>query len=181
MGFFSKIKDNFNHGGVDVALDGPATARLSDPSLTARVTISTKENPQLINTVSLQLQRQTRNQSIGSRDTTAAAPVSQTIARIEYTQPFTVNPGQPLSLDLNLVLNQMEAVNEQLPDNDTLKSLVGGLSKLQQVTQAMNNDSYTYQLYAMADVEGINFDPAATMPIQILKPGEIGGGFNVRL
>lgn len=181
MGFFSKIKNNINHGGVDVRLDGPATAKLSDPSLTARVTISTKENPQLINKVSLQLQRETRNQSIGGRDTSAAAPTIETIARVEYTQPFTVNPGQPLSLDLNLVLNQMEAINEQLPDNDTLKGLVQGFSKLQQVSQAMNNNSYTYKLYAVADVEGISLDPGGSLPIQILKPGEVGGGFNVRL
>lgn len=181
MGFFSKIKDNFNHGGVEVKVDGPATARLSDPSLTARITISSKENTQQINKVSLELRRETRNQSIGGRDTNTSAPVSETIARAEYTQPFSINPGQPLSLDLNLILNQMEAINEQLPDNDAAKGFVQGLSKLQQVTQAMNNTSYTYELYAMADVEGINLDPASTMPIQILQPGQMGGGINVRL
>lgn len=177
MGFFSKLKDNMNSGGVDVHMQAPSTAKLSDPSLVAQITLTSKDQQRTVQRVSLELHRQTLNQSTD----TSAAPEREVVARADYTQPISLQPGQPLSLQLELILNKIEAINEQVPENDTMKGFVQGLSKLQQINNAFDQDSYTYELRATADVDGITFDPSFSQPIQMLKPGQFGVGFNGRL
>jgi hypothetical protein len=179
MGLFSKIKQNLNHGGVDIDFQAPASVSMQDASIPVTVTLAATDQPQQINRVSVEIIQSTQSQAFNqSRDNATTTVPDKTVARVDHAQPFTLAPGQSQSLQLNLVMNAAAAIQQQLPEGSGLAQVAGAISKLQSISEAINGESYNYSLKASADVEGITFDPSKSRPIQVLKPGQIGIAIN---
>ena len=180
MGFFSKIKDNFTHGGVDVHLNAPPTTSMTDAFLDVSIEISAKDSSHTINSVAVELVAESRDKVFTpGASSSEPMPEIKTVARAENNQSFTINAGQTQLVNLQIVMNSGEAAKENLPENGAMQSIAQGLSSLSNFANAMSQKSYRYSIRAIADVDGIAFDPSDTRDIKVLKPGQIGSGFNL--
>jgi len=181
MGIFSKITDNFKHGGVDVHLQAPASVSLQDASFVASVNITAKDTSQTIKHVRVEVVGEPHNQSFNT-SSTGQNYIRKVMARAEYAEPFALQAGETKTIQLNIVMNSGAAAVGQMEEQNNLAgSIAQAVQGLQTVANALNADSYTYRVEATADVDGIAFDPSDHQPIQILKPGQIGTGFNIGL
>ncbi len=185
MGLFGKIKENFNHGGVKVDLQAPASISMQDATMPVTVSITnTGDQPHTVNKVSVEIIATSRNQSFNtsSSQASSSSPETKTVARAENVQPFIIAPSAIQSVQLSITMNTAATLQEQLPQDGAMAQVAGAIQKLQSVSNAMNQTSYTYTVQAVADVEGITFDPSSdNLPLQILKPGQIGGASNFRI
>lgn len=186
MGFFSKIKDNLSHGGVKVALQAPASISMEDATLPLAITLTGSDQPHSIKRVTAEILATSRNQGFSQINNPAIAgnanssdTITTVFARAEDAQPFILQPGETKTIQLAIVINGTQVIADQLPAGSAMAGVVGAFQKLQSVGQALNASSYTYTLKASADVEGIALDPASEQPLQVLKPGEIGGATNL--
>lgn len=182
MGFFGKIKQNIHHGGVKVQMQAPASVKVSDPVLPVTVTVTATDALAQIKSVKVEIQA--LNQSTGfsqpfGQTTSSANNIStpQTVAQEVNAQPFTLNPGQSQTLQLNITMNAGAAA-QQAGVNSVIAQTIG---RLQSLAETLNSNSYTYTLIASADVEGIALDPSTSQNLQILKPGQFGGAINIKL
>ncbi|MGI9027823.1 MAG: hypothetical protein ACR2FM_03210 [Candidatus Saccharimonadales bacterium] len=149
---------------------------MNDASLPVAVTITSKDAPCTINKVSVEVIRESRNRSFG--ETESSSNLSESMAQAENTEVFTLAAGETKTVQIAIVMNAGKFAAESLPANSGLAQVAGALEKLQSISQAMNQNSYEYYLSGYADVEGITFDPSGRQPIQILKPGQVGGAIN---
>lgn len=180
MGFFGKIKQNLNRGGIKVNLQAPASASMQEANLPVTVSITNAGEQQTINSVKVEIIATSRNQSFGTPDPNSNNQVvNQTVARADNTEQFVIMPGETKTVQISLVMNAGAAAQSQLPEGSSMAQVAGALQKLQTVSEAMSGDNYSYTIRASADVEGVTLDPRKEKPIQILKPGQIGGAFNV--
>lgn len=189
MGIFDRIKKNITHGGLSLEVQIPPSISANDPALpiTATFTNSGAE-PRMINKVTAQLTATTNNMAFRPADSPAVddrnstQPTSQTLARTEVAQPFTLGPGQTQNVQLNIVMNEMAlsngmppAANPSQPQN-TWTQLA---QKAMAVEQSMNHGSYDYSVNVDADIEGIALDIGKSKSIQVLDAGGLGASFNV--
>lgn len=180
MGFFSKIKQNFNHGGVDLSLSAPSSVHTSDSSLPVSVTISGGPEPRTIKRVTAEIIATSRNQSFSTSGASNTVDV-KTVARIDNNETFTLAPNETKEVNLALTINgAAEAVKATtgLDPNSTAGKIA---NKIAGAFVAGDVDAYTYVLQVSADVDGIALDPAKSQPLQILGMGEMGGTFNVKI
>jgi hypothetical protein len=184
MGFFSKIKTNLNHGGVKIDLQAPASVSMQDAQLPVTITITNTDSEQrMVKRVSAEIFASSQNRAFnqpGSVNNTNQV-VRESVARADNTEQFVIMPGETKTVQLNIVMNAGAVAGAQLPENSAMAQVAGALQKLQSVSEALNNTSYTYSLQGSADVDGVALDPSKSMPLQVLKPGQIGTGFNVQL
>lgn len=186
MGFFSKLKENFTHGGVKISLQAPPSVSMNGADVPVTVALSATDKQESIERVTVRILAQTNNRAF-SASSNANANASQneehTVAEAEYAQPFSLAPGETKNVPLNIVMNQGAAVASQLPQDSGAAKVFGALQKLESVSEAMNGASYTYTIEASAKVQGLALGPGTRQPIQILKPGQIGTGIaaNVHL
>ncbi|CAN5411313.1 hypothetical protein BH09PAT4_BH09PAT4_01810 [soil metagenome] len=179
MGFFSKIKQNLQHGGVDISLQAPASISMQDAVMPVVVTVVAKDTVSTINKVRVEVYRQSNNRSFGS--TQQASPTSDSIALSENTEVFTLNPGESKSIQLSIVMNEAKTFADALPEGSAMAQVAGAFQRLESVKNVLDQNSYTYSIKGSADVEGVMLDPSASQPLQILKPGQIGGAINLHL
>jgi hypothetical protein len=184
MGFFSSIKNNLTGGGVKVQIDAPASASLQDAALPLTVTLTSDKESKNVTSIVVTLVAE--DQSYGYRQPSEAGtntPINrQDVARIEYNQPIQLVAGQPQQIPLQLTLNSGKAAEEaNAAENPQLTAAAGMIKKIQDVSNALNKNKYEYFIEATADVEGVAFDPNDRKPIQLLKPGEFGGGLNLHI
>lgn len=181
MGLFDNLKQNFKHG-VDVKLEAPASISSQDPELPVSVAVSASDNQQTIQKIYVEIIAETRDQNFSlNSSSTSSTQEQKVVARAEYTEPFVVPAGETRAVQLSIIMNQGAAIKEQLPEGSGLAQIAGAFEQLQNVTNAVSQKNYTYTLRAVADVEGVAFDPSDQQPLQILKPGDIGGAFNAKL
>jgi len=184
MGLFGKLKENFNHGGVKIQLQAPASVSMNDTTVPVTVSITATDQERTIDRVSVIIIAQSHNQAFSdSNNTNPAQGQQHTVAQSDYVQPFTLMPGETKSIEIGIVMNEGAAVAAQLPEGSGMAQLAGAFQKLQAVSEAMNGNSWQYYIDASAKIEGVGFGPSHRQPIQILKPGEIGTAFqkNIRL
>lgn len=181
MGLFGKIKENFNHGGVKVSVQAPASVSMNDAAgLPVTVTLTNNDEQRTINKVSVEIIATSQDQGFDSSGATNnTTSTNKTVARADNTQPFALMPGETKSVQLTIVMNSGAAVAAQLPEGSGMAQVADALGKLQAVGEAMHGDSWTYQVQAKADVEGVTLDPMDQKPLQVLKPGQIGGAINI--
>src|SRR4051812_21279133 len=105
MGFFSKIKDNLGHGGVNIDFQAPASVSMNDANLPVNVTL-TASNQQQINKVTAEIIATTHDQAFntGSPEN-GTANESHTVAVAEIAQPFALAAGETKTVQLNIVMN----------------------------------------------------------------------------
>lgn len=184
MGFFGKLKENIKHGGIKVQLQGPASVSMNDPTVPVTVTISASDEQETIERVVVSIIAETFDRGFSSPDPNNRAGQQgqeSVMAEANDMQPFTLMPGQTKSIQLNIVMNQGAAMAAQVPEGSGMAQVAGMLQKLQSVSESMDNTSYRYFLRATAKVEGIALSPSQEQPLQILKPGEVGGAFFKRI
>jgi len=184
MGLFSKLKQNFTHGGVKVKLDAPASASIQQPTLDVKLTVTATDAPQTIKSVRAVIVAINKNQAFNSPGNQGlnngqAPMVEQQVARADNTESFTLSPGQSKTVPISIVMNAGAQMASQVGGG--LGQAAQALQKLESFSEAMNPNSYTYYIQGTADVDGIAIDPSARQPLQILKPGEIGGAVNIHL
>lgn len=173
MGFFSKIKENINHGGVGIDFEAPNSVHGDEPSIPIVITLTNEQEARLIHSVEAYLQKRTQRP-----DGTTDYSNSDESASAKYTQSFTLQPNQPLQITLNVPLNIGNAL-QSTTDDPALQAIAGGLGKLQQVMQAASNQEIDYALVVQATVEGITLQPSKTKTIHILGAGQFGGSINL--
>lgn len=180
MGFFSKIKQNFSHGGIQLTMQAPSSVSESDASFTVIVTLTNEgTTSQQIKQLEVKLvEDHTRQQS---QTNSAGMQPNRDIATAQQSTPFTVNPGEAKAVELTVAMNIGKYVNEVLPDNGLVNAAAKVLGGIQTVTETIQNQNYEHYIEAIADVEGITFDPSARSRIQLLKPGHIGTSINMQL
>jgi len=180
MGFFGKLKQNFTHGGVKVKIQAPASVSMQDASVPVAVAVTAGDSPQTVSKVSVEIIAESRSQAF-NQGGDANSITMNTVARSEDAQQFSLAPGESKTVQLAIVMNAGAAIAQQLPDDGAATQIAEGLAKLQNVAQALDPSAATYTIVAKADVQGIALDPSDKQPIQILKPGELGGAVNIRL
>lgn len=185
MGLFGKLKENFNHGGIKVQLQAPASVSMNDATVPVTVSVTATSEQHTIERVSVTITAQSYNQAFSEsgNNNNSAQNQQHTVAESDYSQPFTLASGETKTVEVNIVMNQGAAVAAQLPEGSGIAQVAGMFQKLQSVSEAMNGNSYQYFVEASAKIEGVTFGPSYQQPIQILKPGEIGGAIqkNIRL
>ncbi len=92
-----------------------------------------------------------------------------------------LQPNETKTVQLNIVMNTGAMAGAVMPEGSAMAQVAGVLQKIQTVSEALNKNSYSYDVRASADVDGISLDPAKQQPVQILKPGEIGTALNTNL
>ena len=180
MGFFSKIKQNFNHGGVSIEMSAPGSVRTSDANLPVTVNITNGPESQTIKRVTAEIIATSRNQSF---DTNATNQNSQTktVARIDNNEQFTLAPNETKQVQLALTINGMGEALEAATGLDPNSAAGKIANKIAGAMSAGNVDAYTYSLRVSADVDGIALDPAKSQPLQMLGLGEFGTSVGVKL
>lgn len=78
-------------------------------------------------------------------------------------------------------MNQGVAIGGELPEGSRRASVAHALEEMQAVGEALNPSSWSYTLKASAGIDGVVLSPSASQPLQILKPGQIGGAVNINL
>jgi uncharacterized membrane protein len=182
MGFFGKIKENMNHGGVKVELQAPASVSETDATLPVTVNVTATDKPENIKSVKVQIIRQSHNQSFSTGNINQGMQNQEfTVAQAEDVQPFSISPGETKTVQLSITMNAGTALGAQLPEGSGMSAVAGALEKLQEVSEVMNQNSYSYYIHASAQIDGIAIGPGSRQPLQILKPGQIGGAVNFKL
>jgi len=185
MGIFSSFEKNLTHGGVKIEMQAPASVSMQDANVPVSVTVTAGGSPVHINGARAQIfaESQNRNFNQGSQNPASTSPNMgpKSVALADNDQPFDLAPGQSQAVQLNIVMNAGAAIAAQLPEGSTAAGIVHDLQQLQSLGEAMNSQSYTYYVQASVDVEGIALDPSKRQPIQIIKPGQVGTGFNINL
>lgn len=181
MGLFDSIKQNFTQGGVEVRIHAPASVSMEDASMPVGVTLTASDATQTINRVRVELIAETNAQSFSQPGdaNSGSGYSSQTVAQIEDNTVIVLGPGETKEIQLAIAMNQGALLGEQLPEGSGMAQVASMIEKLQNVSSALNQSSYRYHVKATADVEGVAFDPSDTQSIQILKPGQMGAGFNM--
>ncbi len=166
-------------------MQAPASVSMQDASLPVSVTVTAEDTQVQINKVTVEIIAQSQSLNFQQPTKSGIDPVNattfQTVARAENTQVFSLAPQQSQTLQLSIVMNAGAAVESQLPEGSAGQAVAHGLKELQSLSEVFNSNSYTYTLKASADVEGVALDPSKSQPLQILKPGQIGGAFNLKL
>lgn len=157
MGFFSKVKSNLSHGGVSLSLSAPDRIEKSQQNVPITVTMTATNNC-LIKSVSARIERRYLNMTASNNQRQPTV-----LGSANYTTPFALNSGQPLSLDLNV---SIAPVDETGTDHPALRSLVDTLEK---ASNAYDRASQRYEHYVIvaADVDGIAMDPQADKRIYL--------------
>ena len=185
MGFFGKIKQNLNHGGVKIDLQAPGSANMQDATIEVSVTLTNGPEARTVNKVIVEIiatsQNQGFNQATASDASTTTTASSKTVASSNITQPFILQAGESKTLALSIVMNGTELMAQQLPQGSPAAGVLNAVQQLQKVSQAVNGESWSYRVQATADVEGIALDPSVDQPITIFKPGQIGSVTNFKL
>ena len=88
-------------------------------------------------------------------------------------------PNQPQTLSFQLGLNIGKATAAFDPNNP-IQKVANVMGKLETMAETMDNKTYKYWVEATANIQGIAIGASASQPIQLLKPGQIGTGFNIQ-
>ncbi len=175
MGFFGKLKLNFNHGGVKVEMTAPETVSEMDPGFSVAITITnTGEAPQTVKVVKISL-IEDRMQTMNGQATNTTSSSQRQMSVVSDANPFVLQPTEAKQMTLTVPLNMGKFAQEALPDNAFAQGAAKLLGGLQTVMDAADTSNFKHYVEVVADVDGISFDPSRRQEIQVLKPGQIGG------
>jgi hypothetical protein len=176
MGLFSKIRDNLTHGGVKLSLKAPISVPAGQ---VIPVTVSlASTTSQTINSIKAEIKAQARQQGIGMGNGAGMGieegqTTYQTVAQVENRGSFTLNPGEPKTVTLELYINGASIMGQA---NNVNGGLGGALQSVLSAAQSLEHITYIYSVHASADVQGITLDPNDKQPIQIIPQSAAPGG-----
>lgn len=180
MGFFSKLKANFNHGGLNISMQAPHQARFTDPLIPISATLSAEQNLQ-VNKLTVSLEMRPKDINDHNRP-------PKTYCSIDLPAPFNMVAGESkqLQVDLPLAVPEMPAANTEGVPQGFLNavSMVASIGNKLEAFGLGDNEKYEFSLRVWADVEGVSFDPSCTSNIMMLQANQFGttiGGVNIRI
>lgn len=183
MGFFSKIKENFTHGGVKLQLAAPASVSMQDAQLPVTVTVQAGTEQVQIDRVDVEIIAESQDQSFGQPTGTSGSTTpnvtQQVVAQAGFAEPFVLAAGEVKQVPLSITMNVGASMQSQLPEGSALAGVAHALQGLQSVSEALNHHDFTYTLRATAKVDGILLGPQTQQSLQILRPGQVGGAINI--
>jgi len=150
MGFFGKIKQNLNHGGVKVYLQAPTTITSSQTEIPVKITLEAAQQCQ-VDSLEVSLERRFAN--AGSNNSPPPAPVVMGIAK--QAGPFTLLPGQNQSFDLSITVSS--------PDSGGAMAQTFG--KFANAVSSLGSQKFKHYICAKADVANIKLDPKAEQQV----------------
>ncbi len=173
MGFFSKLKDNFQHGGIKITLAAPPVITANMTTLPVQVTVTAGETAQRINSLSVELIKEEYSQGRSTTTGTSTNSEQQTtiLSRQDTNQSFDLPAGQTATIDLTLSVSTPAQI-----DNPALRKAAGIMSAFSTFGSSANN--WQHYIRASADVEGIVLDPSAQQRVQI--EGKESSRFSIR-
>ncbi len=160
MGFFDKIKQSLNIGGVHVQLQAPDNIDLNDPSVACSVTVTTKSTQTVKSIkVGLYVQEYDSGTAATQFENNAADRhgVSQDISVVTVSEMFTIQPSETKSFDVVIPLHTEQSLGN-----------VGDvLSKVGSILNQLDGDRKQYYIEASADVEGAALDPSDKQNVNV--------------
>jgi hypothetical protein len=179
MGLFGKLKENFNHGGVKLQLQAPASASMTDATIPVTVNISAAESARTIERVEVSIIAQNNDMAFTNPGSANVSTSSQgersTVAEAVLAEPFALTPGETKTVQLSITMNQGAALEAQLPEGSGLAQVAGALSKLQSISEHLSGGNYQYFIEASAKIEGVAFGLQRHQPsLAISEPGSPG-------
>jgi hypothetical protein len=156
MSFFGKIKQNLGHGGVKIEFTAPDHLDKGQYVIPVQVVLSSTEIRQ-INSITVKIERRYDNSGNSRRDPSV-------LGSQDYTQPFTLNPGQPLSLNFTVSIAPLD---ESGTDHPIQRALGGTLEKINNAYDKNSMTNYWHYVTVSADAEDIVLDPQADQRIHI--------------
>lgn len=179
MGFFSKLKADMNHGGVNLNAQVPGSVP-SDQPITVTVAV-TSDSPQTVNSITVKLEAEEREQGVsigfgsggmnnmnqmGANDENTGY---QTVAQVENRDQFTIAPGDTKTVSLQLYLNNAQTGQGQPGQMNPMGAALGGV--LQSIAmRGFAHASFIYRVHVSADIAGVGIGPHQNLPIQIAPP-----------
>ncbi len=171
MGFFSKIKDNLTGGGVKVIVDAPA---LFADTIPVRVKIEASA-PQTVNSIKAYLERETF-----SDDDTSNIGRKEQLYEVQLSGPFTIQAGQSFILEGNIMTNMADQLGNAASQGQEVpqvaQNIAEAIDKFSNVFGAISSKRIDYNVVAVADVEGVAFDPSDRIDIKKQALGQIDIG-----
>jgi len=157
MGLFSSIKNNFTHGNIKLELTVPDTVSQQDGSFVATVSLlNNGAEPRTILKVDVALVEDQTDQDPQSQ----SGHMLKEISKASEGTQFTLNPGESKILQVSVSLNFGNYINEAMPGEGLINQAASALGKLQTITDSMGGANKDYFVQAIADVDGITFEPS---------------------
>lgn len=171
MGFFSKIKDNFTGGGVKVIVDAPP---LFTDSIPVRVKIEASA-PQTINSVKIYLEKRTFSDNDTSTTDTGT---TERLYETPLAGQFAIQAGQSTILEGTIATSMASQLDNAAGQTDqavpqATQQIASAIDTFSNVFGAISNKRVEYHVVAIADVEGVTFDPSDKIDIQKQEIGQI--------
>jgi len=173
MGLFSKLKQSMDHGVV-VHVQAPSSAP-SDQVIPVQVMV-TSSTMQTVNVVKAEIKAQAKEQGIRmgggpGMGVNSSETMTQTVAQVESREPFTINPGETKTINLQLFMNGTGVSGNPMAQMRTGAGGLGGvLQSMAVASQAFEHINYLYSVHASLEVQGLALHPSDKQPIQILPP-----------
>lgn len=174
MGFFSKIKENLQKGGVKVKLDSPGHFSANDQSLQIRITLTNSDTARTINGVRLLLEKEIND------DKSSSTSVRREVVS-SYNVPssvFVLQSHEVKSFDITFPISTQASLQSTGNNDSSVNAVAGVLDKISQVADSMSNQDARYSVSALVDVEGISIDPSDKNYLNYNRPGSIGTVIN---
>ncbi len=179
MSFFGKIKQNIHNGGVNISLQAADSFSRQDPSLPVSVTIAATNEGAQVNSVKAEILATSMSKSFSqpmgqTNSSLNNTPSVEVVARADNAQPFSLQPGESQTLQLNIIINSGQG---QPPPGG------GFMYFLNNASEVFNPNSYSYSLKVSADVAGIALDPSASQKLHLRGVEGIANstGFDIKL
>lgn len=166
MGFFSAIKKNLNHGGVKLTLQIPLEISAAEPSLSGQLNMVADQQQQ-INKVTVKLIRtHYENINTGMQGDAQSTPIRNeyVLGSFVKEEPFMLQANMPVSLPVYIPFQASAELPASIPGYEPVTEVLDNLQKFDNFN---NNERYTYEVVAVADVEGVTLDPADRKSIEL--------------
>ena len=167
MKFFSKIKEDLEHGGIRVTMQAAESISHKDPTLPVSINITNTEKVKhIINQVFVEVQATENNSAYGMvlNNTVQTGNTTNNnemynmetliLAKSQSTEIFTLQPNESKTITLDITVN-----NTSIPSNSIMGSIASTRFGL---------NHYKYKLYSRVDVDDIELDPHAHQDLKIL-------------
>lgn len=167
MGFFDKLKEAFDDGGIDVDVEAPKTFRWSDGSIPLTVSIRGHESEErTVTSIELELREDDRDPHDHADDRNERDNgISQTL-----DEPRVIAGGDTLTLELGIMLDAASAV-ESVSGEDA-PAWLQAVGKASNIFNELNRETPWYKVKVIVKVEGAGARNIATRRIRNLGVGE---------
>lgn len=159
MGFFDKVKQALNIGGVKVEMTvGPDISRTSGKA-DGTLTLTTK-SPQHIKSIKVKFERTIRIPKPGAPNNEEVR--FDTLADFQDNSEFDIQPGETKTVPFSLTFNLPDSANEQLAQLGGILGAIGGLGN------KLDQSRIEYKISANVDVDKAALDATDVKDVRVV-------------